>query len=69
MKALKYIVSAVAMLPLSISAQNTGEGSTSAYNFLDITPSAHIYGLGGINITTVDDDINSIGQNPALLGP
>lgn len=45
------------------------EDSSPAYNYLNIPTSAHIYGLGGINISTVDDDINSIDQNPALLGP
>lgn len=43
--------------------------SSPAYNFLNVTSSTRIYGLGGINITTVDDDVNSIDQNPALLGP
>lgn len=40
-----------------------------AYNFLNVPSSAHVYGLGGINISNIDDDINSIDQNPALLGP
>lgn len=43
--------------------------SSPAYNFLNIPSSARIYGLGGINISSIDDDINSIDQNPALLGP
>lgn len=43
--------------------------SSPAYNYLNIPSSAHAYGLGGLNISTVDDDINSIDQNPALLGP
>ena len=42
-------------------------GST-AYNFLNVTSSAKIYGLGGINISLVDDDISTVDQNPALLG-
>lgn len=42
--------------------------STSAYNFLNITSSSRIYGLGGVNISIVDDDIFSADQNPALLG-
>lgn len=50
---------------LMVSAQN---GST-AYNFLNVTSSAKIYGLGGVNITLVDDDISVADQNPALLGP
>lgn len=43
--------------------------NSSAYNFLNITSSSRIYGLGGQNITLVDDDIFSADQNPALLGP
>jgi len=49
--------------------QAKADDSSPAYNFLNTTSSARIYGLGGINITNIDDDINSIDQNPALLGP
>lgn len=42
---------------------------TTAYNFLNISASSRIYGLGGVNITLVDDDVMSSDQNPALLGP
>ena len=59
--ALCFIIS----IPLTISAQ---DGST-AYNFLNIPSSSHIYGLGGVNISTVEDNINLADQNPALLGP
>lgn len=45
------------------------QDSSPAYNFLNVTSSTRSYGLGGINITTVDNDINTIDQNPALLGP
>lgn len=48
----------------SASAQD----GSKAYSFLNTTSSARIYGLGGINITNVDDDIYSTDQNPALLG-
>ena len=41
---------------------------SAAYNFLDITSSPHIYGLGGVNISTVEDNIGTTDQNPALLG-
>lgn len=45
-------------------------GSSPAYNFLNVTSSSRIYGLGGVNITLPDpDNIFSIDQNPALLGP
>lgn len=40
-----------------------------AYDFLNITSSARIYGLGGINISTVEDNLEIADQNPALLGP
>ncbi|MBR1544239.1 MAG: type IX secretion system protein PorQ [Muribaculaceae bacterium] len=42
---------------------------TNAYQFLNVSPSSHVYGLGGHNIALIDDDINLIEQNPALLGP
>lgn len=48
-----------------ISAQ---DGST-AYNYLNITSSARIYGLGGLNISTVEDELSVTDQNPGLLGP
>lgn len=48
-----------------LSAQ---EGGSTAYSFLDVTSSARIYGLGGVNISLVDDDISVTDQNPALLG-
>lgn len=45
------------------------DSGTTAYDFLQVTPSSHVYGLGGHNITIIDDDINMVEQNPALLGP
>ncbi|MDE6228351.1 MAG: PorV/PorQ family protein, partial [Muribaculaceae bacterium] len=45
-------------------------GGKSAYNFMDSSGSTRIYGLGGVNISTVDgDDVMTTDQNPALLGP
>ncbi|MCM1163999.1 MAG: type IX secretion system protein PorQ [Muribaculaceae bacterium] len=52
-------------LPLSAGAQ---DGSTS-YSFLNIPSSTLAYGLGGINISNLDDDINAADRNPGLLGP
>lgn len=43
------------------------EGRTS-YDFLNITPSAHAYALGGNNISIIEEDITLINNNPALLG-
>lgn len=47
---------------------NAQDGST-AYNFLNLPSSSHIYGLGGVNISTIEDNLNLTDQNPALLGP
>jgi hypothetical protein len=41
----------------------------SAYSFLEVPSSSHAFALGGTNITVIDDDINLMEQNPALLGP
>lgn len=53
---------------IAVFAAKAQNGST-AYNFLNVTSSAKIYGLGGVNISLVDDDVSTIDQNPALLGP
>lgn len=54
----------------SIGLFNTkAQDGTTAYNYLNIPVSSHVYGLGGHNITIIDDDINLVEQNPALLGP
>ena len=54
-------MAAVALLAMA-------DGGTTAYNFLSVPVSSHVYGLGGHNITIIDDDINLVEQNPALLG-
>lgn len=64
MKKLYIILYILACFVPAMAAQ---DGST-AYNFLNVTSSARIYGLGGVNITNVDDDLMSTDQNPALLG-
>ena len=68
MKSMKYRHIAAALLLLGCGTIQAEE-TTNAYQFLNITPSSHVYGLGGHNITIIDDDINLVEQNPALLGP
>lgn len=55
---------AICLIPLAGRASD----SSPAYNFLNVPLSSKIYGLGGVNISLVDDDIFLIDQNPALLG-
>ena len=57
---------AVAAVALTVQADDGT--STTAYNYLSVPVSTHVYGLGGHNITIIDDDINLVEQNPALLG-
>ena len=54
---------------IAVALPSTADDGSTAYNFLNLTSSSRIYGLGGINISTVDDDILATDQNPALLGP
>ena len=46
-----------------------GQDGSNAYNYLNTTSSARIYGLGGVNITAIEDELSVADQNPALLGP
>jgi len=64
---LKKFVSAL-LISLGGCLFATAQESSTAYNFLNISSSSRIYGLGGVNITLVDDDVMTADQNPALLG-
>lgn len=55
-------------LTMTVTFSTLAQSGSTAYNFLDVTSSARIYGLGGVNLTTIDDNLNTIDQNPALLG-
>ncbi len=59
----------VAIAGLALCAMADDAPKTTAYNFLSVPASSHVYGLGGHNLTIIDDDINLVEQNPALLGP
>lgn len=53
---------------MAISQSVIAQTGTTAYEFLNMPLSTRIYGLGGVNISLVDDDVTTIDQNPALLG-
>lgn len=42
-------------------------GGRNVYDFLNLSPAARVAALGGVNITTFDQDQNFAYQNPALL--
>lgn len=62
----KYILFFVTITGMVLPLK--AEQSSPAYSFLNVSSSSRIYGLGGVNISLVDDDLFSADQNPALLG-
>jgi hypothetical protein len=66
-KATRHILSLTASIVVGCTVCQA-QSESNAYSFLDVTSSSHIYGLGGVNISLVDDDINTADQNPALMG-
>jgi len=66
MKAIR-LITAIALLVFTFAA--SAQTGRSAYDFLTIPTSSHVYGLGGANIALIDDDVTLVEQNPALLGP
>ena len=64
---LRYIIIIIVAL-VTVGVSYSQEGS-SAYSFLEIPSSSHAFALGGVNPNVIDDDINLMEQNPALLGP
>ena len=63
----KIPLSGISLYLFSVLGLSAQDGST-AYNFLNITSSSKIYGLGGVNISLVDDELSTSDLNPALLG-
>lgn len=66
---MKISTTIIIVLAALTSATCLGQDGTTAYQFLDVTSSSHAYALGGHNVAMVDDDIQLVEQNPALLGP
>lgn len=64
-----FRVAACCAAVLSASMTAGAQNGSTAYSFLDIPSSTLAYGLGGVNISSIDDDINSADRNPGLLGP
>lgn len=60
---------AILVILSAFSSKAAASDTTPSYSFLNIPASAQVYGLGGINVSNISDDINSIDQNPALMGP
>lgn len=42
-------------------------GGRNSFEFVDMAVNAHTSGIGGINVSTYDQDINMVFQNPALF--
>jgi hypothetical protein len=42
-------------------------GGKNSYEFLDLPVNAHVAGIGGVNVSVMDYDVNMFMQNPALL--
>ena len=59
----------VALFLIVVAISAAAQDGSSAYQYLNITSSSRIYGLGGVNITAVEDELSVTDQNPALLGP
>lgn len=65
---IRHIAGAL-LCALPVAPTAVAQDGSSAYTFLNVSSSSKIYGLGGVNISLVDDDIMSTEGNPALLGP
>lgn len=68
MTLLQRIISLSVLLFAMCAGVAGAQDGQSAYSFLNIPTSTLAYGLGGVNISNIDDDINASDRNPGLLG-
>ena len=66
----KYLIISALLTTVSVARAQTEVrvSNDSHYSFLDLSASSHIHALGGVNISTVEDNVMTVDQNPALLG-
>jgi hypothetical protein len=64
LRSVKKLILFLTLLPVSLYAQI---GGRHVYDFLNLTPSARVISLGGVNVSTIDEDVNFGYQNPALV--
>src|SRR5210317_335835 len=57
------------ILLLFFQAVPAQKGGESTYSFLGLTNSARVAALGGESVSLMDNDINLVFHNPALLSP
>ena len=62
----KHILPLILAL-LLVQTESFCQESTSIFNFLSLPNSSHLVGLGGKNISLVQDEIQTATTNPALL--
>lgn len=53
----------------SVGAVSSAQTGSQAYNFLELPSSTQAFGLGGAAPAVINDDVNLVDQNPALIGP
>ncbi len=61
----KFLITTALLMAVTV---NKSYGDESHYSFLDLSASSHIHSLGSVNISTVEDNIMTVDQNPGLLG-
>lgn len=54
---------------LCFASRANAQGWNTAYNFLDIPASSYVFGMGGVNVSSIHSDLDMASQNPALIGP
>ncbi len=59
-----FILLLIGLLPKISFSQTGGKNS---FEFINLPGNAHVAGIGGMNISTYDRDVNMVWQNPALL--
>lgn len=63
----KYFYGLIASF--SMVSSMYGQGGNTAYDFLEIPSSSYVFGMGGVNISSIHSDMDLASQNPALIGP
>ena len=60
---------AALVIGVNFSSKIKAQGGSTSYDFLEIPSSSYVFGMGGVNVSTLHSDLDLAMQNPALIGP
>lgn len=65
----KIVALCLLVMACLTSTKTMAQSGNTSYDFLNIPSSSYVFGMGGVNVSSIHTDLDLASQNPALIGP